>query len=101
MSHFKRKRAVQKGECLNSPKGLERHSPPDQPTLDSTIEKGAEILVDKRNSSIDPWTRLIGRANEEQLAINGHPVTALLDTGSQVTHVSEPFAKLRDFRLIL
>ena len=66
MSHFKRKRAVQKGECLNSPKGLERHSPPDQPTLDYTIEKGAEKLVDKRNSSIDSWTRLIGRANEEQ-----------------------------------
>ena len=95
MSHFKRKRAVQKGECLNSPKGLERHSLPDQPTLDSTIEKGAEKLVDKRNSSIDPWTRLIDRASEEQIVINGHPVTALLDTGSQVTHVSEAFCQAK------
>ena len=67
MSHFKRKRAVQKGKCLNSPKGLERHSPPAQLTLDSTIEKGAEKLVDKRDSSIDPWTRVIGRANEDKL----------------------------------
>ena len=47
-AHFKRKRAVQTGECLNSPKGLERHSPSGQPILDSTIEKGAEKLVDKK-----------------------------------------------------
>ena len=36
----------------------------------------------------DPWTRLIGRANEEKITVNGNTVTALLDTGSQVTHVS-------------
>ena len=93
MPHFKRKRAVQTGECLNSPKGLERHSPSDQPTIDFTAEKGANKLADKKNSSIDPWTRLIGRANEEQIVINGHPVTALLDTGSQVTHISEAFCQ--------
>ena len=36
----------------------------------------------------DPWTRLIGRANEERIIVNGKTVTALLDTGSQVTHTS-------------
>ena len=36
----------------------------------------------------DPWTRLIGRANEEKITVNGKTVTALLDTGSQVAHVS-------------
>ena len=36
----------------------------------------------------DPWARLVGRANEEKIKINGHTVTALLDTGSQVTHIS-------------
>ena len=36
----------------------------------------------------DSWTRLIGRANEEKITVNGKTVTALLDTGSQVTHVS-------------
>ena len=36
----------------------------------------------------DPWARLIGRANEEKIKINGHTVTALLDTGSQVTHIN-------------
>ena len=59
--------------------------------MDSTTEKGAERLVDKENSYIDPWTRLAGRANGEQIVINGHAVTALLDTGSQITHVSETF----------
>ena len=36
----------------------------------------------------DPWARLIGRANEEKIIVNGNTVTALLDTGSQVTHIS-------------
>ena len=99
MPHFKRKRAVQTGECLNSPKGLESHSPSEQPTLDSTTEKGAEILVDQEKLSIDPWTTLEGRANEEQIVINGHPVTALLDTGSQITHVSEAFCQAKGLQI--
>ena len=37
------------------------------------------------------WEKLVGRANEERIFINGQPVTALLDTGSQVTHVSHDF----------
>ena len=36
----------------------------------------------------DPWVRLIGRANEEKITVTGNTVTALLDTGSQVTHIS-------------
>ena len=99
MPHFKRKRAVQTGECLNSPKGLERHSPSDQPTIGNTAEKGANKLARKRNSSTDPWSRLIGRANEEQIVINGHPVTALLDTGSQITHVSEAFCQANQIQI--
>ena len=99
MPHFKRKRAVQTGECLNSPKGLKRHSPSDQPTIDTTSEKGAYRLAGKRNSSIDPWPRLIGRANEEQIVINGHPVTVLLDTGRQVTHISEAFCQANEIQI--
>ena len=34
---------------------------------------------------------MVERANEDKIFINGHPVTALLDTGSQVTHVSQDF----------
>ena len=36
----------------------------------------------------DPWAKLIGRANEEKIKVNANTVTALLDTGSQVTHIS-------------
>ena len=56
-------------------------------------------MADGNKSSIDPWTRLIGRANEEQIVINGHPVTALLDTGSQVTHISEAFCQANDIQI--
>ena len=52
----------------------------------------ARDSTDKNNSSKflnpDPWARLIGRANEEKIKVNGNTVTALLDTGSQVTHIS-------------
>ena len=47
----------------------------------------------------NPWTKLIGRANEEQIMINGHPVTALLDTGNQVTHISEAFCHANNFQI--
>ena len=99
MPHFKRKRAVQTGECLNSPDGLERHTPSEQHTIDSTSEKGAERLVDQDKEPIDPWTRLVGRTNEEQIVINGHPVTALLDTGSQITHVNKAFCQAKGLQI--
>ena len=57
-------------------------------------------MVDQRKLSIDPWTRLVGRANEEQIVINGHPWTALLDTGSQITHVSEAFCQAKGIQII-
>ena len=56
-------------------------------------------MVDKKNSYIDPWTRLVGRPNEEQIVINGYPVTALLDTGSQVTHISEAFCQAKGLQI--
>ena len=47
----------------------------------------------------DLWAKLVGRANEDQIYINGHPVTALLDTGSQVTHVSKAFCLAKGFQI--
>ena len=67
--------------------------------MNSTREKGVHKLASKKNSSGDPWTRLIGRDNEEQITVNGHPVTALLDTGSQVTHISEAFCQANDIQI--
>ena len=74
---------------------LESHSPVGQSTLETLKEKEAEKLTKEHNS----WTKLIGRANEDQIMINGHPVTALLDTGSQVTHVSEAFCHANNFQI--
>ena len=96
VSQFKRKRAVPKGECINSPMSLESHSPVGQSTIETLKEKEAEKLTKEHNN---PWPKLIGRANEDQIMINGHPVTALLDTGSQVTHVSEAFCHANNFQI--
>ena len=47
-------------------------------------------MVEKKEQTHEGvWAKLVGRANEDKIFINGHPVTALLDTGSQVTHVSQ------------
>ena len=101
---LKEKGLFKGGECLNIPDGLERHSPSVQPTVvrqeSTSEEKEAEVLVDQEKvSSIDPWARLVGRANEEQIVINEHPMTALLDTGSQITHVSKAFCQAKGIQI--
>ena len=75
---------------------LESHSPIEQPSTETSEEKEANKLAQNNNN---PWSRLIGRANEEQIIINGHPVTALLDTGSQVTHISEAFCQANNLQI--
>ena len=74
---------------------LESHSPVDQPSIE-TSEKEANRLAQGKNN---PWSRLIGRAIEEKIVINGHPVTALLDTGSQATHISEAFCQANNIQI--
>ena len=69
-------------------------------TESTTEEREAELLVGQKNlSPSDPWAKLVSRANEDQIVINGHPVTALLDTGSQVTHVSDAFCLVKGFQI--
>ena len=99
MPQFKRTRAVPKGECINSPISLESHSPVEQPNIEISVEKEANRLAQRQNISNNPWSRLIGRANEEQVVVNGHPVTALLDTGSQVTHISEACCQANNIQI--
>ena len=81
----------------------ERHSPTLQPNIETestTEEKEAELLVGQKNlTHSDPWAKLVGRANEDQIVINGHPVAALLDTGSQVTHISKAFTLAKGFQI--
>ena len=72
-----------------------------QPTGDiEAEEKEAELLAEQKSlPHSDPWAKLVGRVNEDQIIIKGHPVTALLDTGSQVTHVSEAFCQAKGFQI--
>ena len=69
-----------------------RHSPTISEVTNIGGKKMARSSNECNNSSKflnpGPWARLIGRANEEKIIVNGNTVTALLHTGSQVTHVS-------------
>ena len=66
----------------------------------TTEEKEAEVLVGQTKlPPSDPWAKLVCRANEDQIVINGHPVTAFLDTESQVTHMSEAFCQAKGFQI--
>ena len=47
----------------------------------------------------DLWEKLVGRANEHQIVINRHPVTTLLDTGSQIAHVSQDFCLAKGIQI--
>ena len=88
LSHAKRQGDVLGRECMNSPTGLQSHSP----CISKATNVGGKKLADENPSSKflnpDPWTRLIGRVNEEGIIVNGKTVTTLLGTGSQVTHIS-------------
>ena len=58
----------------------------------SQVGNGAEDLVAKKEQGHeDVWIKLVGRAKEDKIFINGQPVTDLLDTERQVTHVSQDF----------
>ena len=76
---------------MNSPTSF-RHSPTISKATNIDGKKMARSSNECNNSSKflnpDPSARLIGRANEEKIRVNGNTVTALLDTGSQVTHIS-------------
>ena len=52
---------------------------------------GDDLVEQKGPAHVGVWEKLVGRANEEKIFINGISVTALLDTGSQVTHFSHDF----------
>ena len=53
------------------------------------VGREQRTLVEKKDEEV--WTKVVGTANEDKIFINGHPATTLLDTGSQVTHVSQDF----------
>ena len=57
------------------------------------------MIKQEESTHADLWAKLVGRANEDQIYINGHLVTALLDTGSQVTHISQDFCLAKGIQI--
>ena len=57
------------------------------------------MVQKKEQTHEDVWAKVVGRANEDKIFINGHPVTALLDTGSKITHVSQDFGLAKGIKI--
>ena len=47
----------------------------------------------------DAWSRLIGKSNVVPTYINGESAKTLLDTGAQISFISERYAKRRGFKI--
>ena len=47
----------------------------------------------------DIWARLIGKSNVAQVYVEGSTVTALLDTGAQISFISEKYAKRKGYTI--
>ena len=95
LSYAKRQEAVSRGECMNSPINPHSHSP----CISRSTTLGGKNVARETNRNPqrntlnpDPCARLIGRDNEKIL-VNGKSVAALLDTGSQVTHISHGYCQ--------
>ena len=93
MGHLKRNCPTGR-ECINNPTESQGHSL----YISKSTNVGGKKLASENSSSKflnpDPCTTLIGRANEERIIANDKTVTALLDTGSQVTHISLDYCQL-------
>ena len=70
------------------PTGIKRAFP-DKPAsigIKSTTNEGVtddDMAKQKDPNHLGVWEKLVGRAYEESIFINGQPVTALLDTGAR------------------
>ena len=60
------------------------------------IQTDIKIENEKKQASYtnpDAWGRLIGRINTSPIFLEGHLVTSLLDTGSQLSMISRTFCE--------
>ena len=57
------------------------------------VTKAAVQEIESKYYNPDPLFRLIGAANEADLRIDGHLTTALIDSGAQISTMTEKFAK--------
>ena len=57
------------------------------------VVKAAVKEIESKYYNPDALFRLIGAANESDLRIDGHLTTALIDSGAQISTMTEKFAK--------
>ena len=73
-------------------------SPPKKSKVSRLEEKKFRKIVAKQAKSqyynLDPLFHLIGEANETKVTLNGTTLKALVDSGSQISTISESVAKL-------
>ena len=81
---------------MNSPINPHSHSP----HISGSTTLGGKNVARETNRNLqintlnsDPLARLVGRANAEKIMVNGKSVIALLDTGSQVTHMTHDYCQ--------
>ena len=61
---------------------------------DSTLLKQSDLYLNP-----DPLMRLIGQANETQVKIEGQNFTALIDSGAQISQLTESLVKALDLKM--
>ena len=79
-------------------RGRGKGSPPKKSRVSRVEEKKFRKIVAKQAKSRyynpDPLFRLIREANETEVILNGTTLKALVDSGSQISTISESVAKL-------
>ena len=86
-------RVCNKGKCRlgEDPWGVRAQGARDSPRKRSTVKRD-EIALKELYHNPDPLVRLIGEANETDIIIENERVKGLIDSGAQVSSISDTFA---------
>ena len=58
-----------------------------------------KVKKESNYTNPDAWARLVGRTNIAPIYLDGHLVTGLLDTGSQLSMISRSFCDQHKFKI--
>ena len=73
------------------PQGVQAQGTGDHPRQRSTVKQDVVTLKELYHNP-DPLVRLIGEANETEIIIENEKVKGLIDSGAQVSSISDTFA---------
>ena len=86
-------RVCEEGKCRlgEDPQGVRAQGTGDRPRQRSTVKQDVVTLKELYHNP-DPLVRLIGEANETEIIIENEKVKGLIDSGAQVSSISDTFA---------